>query len=95
MQYIGGNDLMAIKQEPFRKYNTEEKQDTFTIRLNDQERADLEKDKKVLKQTKDGTAIKQLAALGRIVLHEGKTGCIIDIVTNNSRKNQRIGINDF
>lgn len=86
---------MPIIQKPFTRYNEEKKADTFTIRLNKQEREQLENDKKKLQQAKDSTAFKQLADIGRIVLHEGKTARIISIVTHNKRRNRRVGIADF
>lgn len=84
-----------IEQKPFVRYNEEKTADTFTIRLNEAERLQLENDKKVLMQEKDSTALKQLAELGRIVLHSKKTVEILDIIRNNERRNKRLGINEF
>lgn len=84
-----------IDRKPFQRYNEEKVADTFTIRLNEEERQQLEIDKKVLMQEKDSTALKQLAELGRIVLHSKKTIEILDIIRNNERRNKRIGINEF
>ena len=88
---------MPIKQKPFRKYNLEEEkhQDTFTIRLNKEERIVLEKCKKVLEQRKDGTAFKQMALLGANVLHDNLIGGILQVVFINKRKNKRIGIVEY
>lgn len=84
-----------IEQKPFIRYNEEKVADTFTIRLNEAERTQLEADKKVLLQEKDSTALKQLAELGRIVLHDQKTLEILDVIRNNERRNKRLGINEF
>lgn len=86
---------MGIKQEPFTKYNEEKKVDSFTVRLNKEEREQLEQDKKILEQVKDSTAIKQLASIGSKVIHEEKIRKISDIILGNKRKNKRLGINDF
>jgi len=88
---------MGIKQEAFRKYREGEtpKDDTFTIRLNKEEREQFEKDKIQLQQVKDGTAMKQLASIGSLVLHDDLFGGIIHKVLGNVRRNKRTGIVDF
>ena len=86
---------MAIKQEPFRRYHETKQADTFTIKLNPQERAELQSWKYILQQTKDSTAMKQLAKVGAKVLLEEKTKDILEIVMNNYRKNKRLNIIDF
>jgi hypothetical protein len=85
---------MPIEHEPFVPYklDIEEKADTFTIRLNKEERIKLEEDKKLLKQVKDSTAMKQLAEIGRFVLHDSFTGKVIGVVLENKRKNENLGI---
>ncbi len=85
---------MTIENKPFVKYN-EDKADTFTLRFNKEERAELEEDKKVLQQLKDGTATKQLMRIGRNVLHSSSTGEALKIVLENRRKNKDRGIVDF
>ena len=90
--------IMALEKQPFRKYNLDEekeKPDTFTVRLNKEERADLEACKKILNQTKDSTAFKQLATIGSKVLHDPKTATIINTIFGNKRKNERLGIIEF
>jgi len=86
---------MTIEQEPFRAYNEEKKVDSFTVRLNNEERKQLEKDKKVIEQSKDSTAIKQLATIGRIVIHDQKIAAILSTLFKNKRNNKRLGIVDF
>ena len=86
---------MVIKKEPFRPYNLEKKTDSFTVRLNEEERKQLEEDKVIINQKKDSTAIKQLAKIGSIVLHDKKIGQIIGVIFKNSRNNKRSGIADF
>lgn len=86
---------MAIKKEPFRRYNEKKREDTFTVKLNKEERNRLEEDKKFLQQTKDSTAIKQLAEIGSEVLRNQKIKKLNQIVLNNYRKNKRLGIVDF
>jgi hypothetical protein len=84
-------------REPFTRMKLEEEQqeDIFTIRLNKEEREILNKAKLFLRQPKDGTAIKQLARLGSLVLHEEKMALILDVILNNNRRNQRTGINEI
>jgi hypothetical protein len=85
---------VPIEHEPFVSYklDSEEKGDVFTIRLNKEERAMLEEDKKFLKQLKDGTAMKQLAEIGHFVLHDSLTGKVIQAILENKRKNERLGL---
>jgi len=88
---------VAIKQEPFVRYHEEKQADSFAIRLSKDgsERELLEKAKKILEQTRDSTAIKQLAWIGAEVILDKKISRLIDNVTNNRRKNKRLGIVDF
>jgi len=87
-----------IEKKPFRKYDLNEdkkdKRDIVSVDLGTF-RKQLEKDKNLLRQTKDSTAIKQLAMIGSFVIHDKKMEGILDIVFNNSRKNERLGINEF
>jgi len=86
-----------IEQEPFRRYN-EEKDDrfkVFSVKLNQDEQAQFELDKKKLNQIKDSTALKHLARIGSKVIHDKLYGHIIDEVLGNLRKNKRLGIPDF
>lgn len=84
-----------IKQKPFTKYNLEKKVDTFTVKLNEEERKEFESFKKIIQQTKDSTAIKSLAWIGAKVLLEEKTSYILKTIFDNKRKNARLGIADF
>ena len=89
---------MPLEKVPFRSYNLDEekkKVDSFTVRLNVEERADLERDKQILNQKKDSTALKQLAKIGSKVIREKKTTAILDVVFKNKARNRRIGIVDF
>ena len=79
----------------FRITGEEKKMDSCVVRFNKEERHMLESGKKIIKQKKDSTALKQLATIGAIVLHDKKMAAIIDIVFNNSRKNERTGIGGF
>jgi|TARA_Y100000034_G_C6647581_1_gene283317 hypothetical protein len=87
--------MSNIKQEPFTRYHEEKKSDTFTIKLNAEERADLEKWKHLIQQEKDSTCIKQLARIGAEVLLDEKVKSILEVVMNNYRKNKRLGIVSF
>lgn len=86
---------MVIEQESFRKYNLDKQVDSFTVRLNEEERAELEKMKKIIQQEKDSTAIKQLAKVGTKVILDPQTMQILDTITGNKRRNKRLGIAQF
>ena len=89
-----------IKKQPFRKYKLDEGKQkkgfiTISLKLNIDEQAQLVKDKQKIQQVKDGTAIKQLWKIGSKVIHDKKIGEYIDVVLENKRKNERLGIHDF
>ena len=88
-----------MTNEPFTRQHLEEEErkhtDTFNVRLNIEERKQLEADKKVLEQNKDSTAFKELAAIGSIVLHDKKIARIIGVILGNKRRNKRLGIVDY
>ena len=88
---------MAIEQKPVVRYHEEKKVDSFAVKLSKDgsERELLEKAKKLLEQTKDSTALKQLAWIGAEVILDKKIRRLIDNVTNNRRRNKRLGIIDF
>lgn len=86
---------MSLEQKPFTRYNEEKKVDSFSVRLNDEERTILNNCKKLIEQPKDSTALKTLAWLGAKTLHEDKTKYLLETVFKNKRKNYRIGITEF
>lgn len=86
---------MTIEQEPFQRYHEEKKVDSFTVKLNESERKVLEECKQLIEQTKDSTALKQMAIVGAKVILSTETREILDILLNNRRKNKRLGIIDF
>lgn len=86
---------MSLEQEPFQRYHEEKKLDSFTVRLNKEERDFLDSCKKIIEQSKDSTALKTLAWIGAKVIQEEKTRFILGTVFKNKRKNQRTGIIEF
>jgi hypothetical protein len=71
---------------------TKDKSEVLTIRLNIEERAELNKAKVFLEQPKDSSCIKQLMQIGFAnVLHDKKTHAIIDTILTNRRRNHRTG----
>lgn len=64
------------------------------VRLNTAERTRLNASKKVLQQSKDSTALKFLADIGYIVLHDNQTGKIIKAIFDNKRRNERTGVGE-
>lgn len=90
---------MPIEHTPFvAKTLTEDRdqtQEVVSLKLNREERDLLNRCKLILHQEKDGTAIKQLMQLGSQVLHDPKTGLLINTIFENNRRNKRLGIGTF
>ncbi len=94
--------LAKIREQKFQKapfirtkLDGEERLDCFTVRVNREEREMLELGKKILKQPKDSSAIKQLAMIGSLVIHDGLTAQVLQLVLENKRRASRLGINEF
>lgn len=86
------------QEQPFVKQHLDEegkKLDTFTIRLNEEERGLLNSSKKIIEQVKDSTALKSLAWIGAKVIHEKKMSYILGLVIGNKKRNKRLNIVDF
>jgi len=88
---------MTVEKTPFTRYHLGDKPklDSFTVRLNIEERQNLDLAKKIIEQPKDSTALKTLAWLGAKVLHEPQTRYLLALVFSNKRKNNRLGVVDF
>ena len=86
-----------VTQEPFIRYklDEEERADTFTVKLNAEERKRLEEAKKILHQKKNSTALKQLAEIGYKYVTSPLNAEILETLFKNKRKNQRLGIVEF
>ena len=86
-----------IKKKAFVKYNLDDKpkDDIFTVKLNEGERLEFERFKEIIEQTKDSTALKQLAWIGAKVLLEDKQAFILGVIYANKRKNKRNNIIEF
>jgi len=87
--------MPMIQTEKFYRVHEQKKEDTFTVKLNEEERRNLEEWKKAIHQEKDSTALKQLAYIGAEVILDQKTKKIIEILLNNYRKNKRLGVVSF
>ncbi|MFH1849242.1 MAG: hypothetical protein ABH879_03570 [archaeon] len=90
---------MTIKRIPFVNYTLDEekkkgKRIVFTVAMNKQEYAELQKNKKFLQQPKDSTALKQLASIGSKVIHDSSIGLISKTVIANIRRNRHSGYGD-
>ena len=100
MNYAFIINKMELEKVPFVRYKLDEekeKEDSkiFTIRLTAKEMKWFKPLKKFLKQPKNSTAMKQLAQIGSlVVLHDPKIAKIIEVVLNNVRRNERIGISE-
>lgn len=87
-----------IEKKPFTKMHLDEENkrvDTFTIRLNTEERKEFDEYKKLIQQKKDSTAFKQLAVIGAKTTQRQEVKEILGIVQGNKRRNKRLGIADF
>jgi hypothetical protein len=73
-----------IEQKPFRQYN-EKKADTFTTRLNENERKKLNIAKVLLDIDKDSTALKLLAWIGLNVLNTTFSPKLIKYLSSSKR----------
>lgn len=83
----------------FRLYREQSERDKdkgkiFTLRLNELEKKQLKSDMKILRQVKPSTTLKQLWQVGRNVLHDKKTGAVVQIILANYRRNEKIGLID-
>ena len=86
---------MTLEKKEFVDYGGD-KTDIITLRLNNEERRELELAKRFIKQPKDSTAIKQLVKVAvAVVLHDRKTKEMLNIIMNNARKNYRTGVEDL
>jgi len=88
---------MGIEQKPFTRYHEKKKADSFAVKLSKDgaEREILNKCKNLIEQSKDSTALKQLAWIGAKVILEEKMSYIISTLFKNRKKNARIGIIEF
>ena len=87
-----------VDKQPFIKYKLDEESksiDTFTVRLNTEERNMLEEAKKILEQERDSTAFKQMAYIGFICVTLPLNKAILETIFTNKRKNRRTGIMQF
>lgn len=86
--------MTLIQQEKFRRKDEEKTAEVMSIKLNHIEQQELTKAMQILKQPKRGTALKQLARIGAEVVFSDKMGSVLNIVLENNRKNERMGIID-
>lgn len=75
--------------------HTKPQQDIITVRLNVADQTMLNQAKQSLEQSKDSTALKQLAWIGYYVVHNDLTGNILNVIYKNKRNNKRQGIIEF
>lgn len=90
--------MSLVKKPSFQAEYLEEdgkKQDSFTVYLNKAEREYLNKQKKIIEQKKDSTALKQLAWIGANLIDEPKMQKILSVIYSNKRNNKRSNIADF
>jgi len=82
-------------QEPFTSYTLDEKKkdgsETFTVWISAKERKWLDAQKRLIRQPKDSTALKQLAKIGADLLGAPSQTRILNTIFKNNRKNERSG----
>ena len=85
--------IKMLEKKPFTRYKLDDevRPDIFTIRLNNWERSQLNKAKLILDQPKDSTALKTLADVGYIVLHNDLIRTILTRLMANKANNERSG----
>jgi hypothetical protein len=64
----------------------------LSVRLNEKELTHLEEDARILRQEKPATALKQLAEIGSIVIRDPQSRSVLEVIFENQRRNQRLGI---
>jgi hypothetical protein len=80
-----------IEKKPFVKYDFDNKVDMVSLKLNTEERKQLETLKKILQQPKDATTIKQVYEVGAKVILDESIGLILQTILGNKRRNKRTG----
>ena len=88
--------MVIVPENPFQrqKFDEEkilEKFETISLKLNKEERDWLNSAKLTLQQPKDSTALKTLAKIGEIVIHDEKNKLLISIILKNLARNERTG----
>jgi hypothetical protein len=83
-----------IQEEKFRKKDETPTGRKISLNINDEEAKLIRRAQSILRQPKRSTALKQLVYIGANVVFEDKMGNVLEIVLNNVRKNDRLGIVD-
>lgn len=88
---------MTLVRKPFTSTRLDEERaeddsKVIPVRLNKEELGWLEADARFLEQEKISTALKQLAVIGHIAIHDPKTYQLLELVFKNRRRNKRQGI---
>lgn len=86
--------MPLIQEVKFKRKDEKKTAETISIKLNPGELALLRKAQMVLRQPKRSTALKQLVYIGAEVVFSDKMGYVLNIVLENERKNERLGIMD-
>lgn len=88
---------MVLQRKPFVSATLSEERERdgsriLNVRLNKEELKQLEEDARLLGQEKASTALKQLAEVGHLVLHDPLQGAVIKTLFLNEKRNKRLGI---
>lgn len=76
---------------PFRRQNLEKVRDSFTVNMNEEERALLEQGKQALMNYQDSAVLKKLAWIGLNEIQSKKTKALLEIVFDERRKAKQRG----
>jgi len=74
-----------------------DKRKVFPVSLNleQQEFIFSAKTKVLLQQDKDSTIIRQLALIGAKLIHSAQIAEVLEVISDNKRKNKRMGYNEL
>lgn len=86
--------MPLIQEQKFKRKDFEKTAEVMSLKLNNEDQALVRKAQLILNQPKMSTAFKQLAYIGAEVVFSDKMGKVLKIVSENKRKNKRLGILD-
>lgn len=86
--------MPIIQEVKFKRKNESLTGNKISLNINEEEAQLIRRAQSILRQPKRSTALKQLMYIGANVVFEDKMGNVLEIVLNNVRKNDRLGIID-
>jgi len=86
------SDTPPFTPQRLQEERDKDKSKVVPVRLNKEQLARLEADAKFIEQEKISTALKTLAEIGSIVLHDPLMGTVVKTLFKNKQLNKRTGI---